>query len=59
MATSTDVAASTSKVAVKDVSPAKAEVATEARCSTGQGAANEDDAAEWFWNLLAQSGYER
>lgn len=59
VATPTDVAASTSEVAVKGVPPVTAEVAAEGRCPAGQRAANEEDAEEWFWNLLAQLGYER
>lgn len=58
-ATCTDVAVSTSEVAAQCASPAKAEVAAEGRCPAGQRAANEEDAEEWFWNLLAQLGYER
>ena len=59
VAPSTYVTAPIFEVAAPDVTPAQAEVATEARCPTMQGAANEEDAAEWFWNLLAQSSYER
>lgn len=42
-----------------DVALAKGEVASEDGGSTGDVAANEDEATAWFWNLLAQSGYKR
>ena len=48
-----------SEVVADDVIPTRAEVATEASCPDVQGAANEEGAAEWFWNLLPQSCYER
>ena len=59
LAPPTYVTSPRSEVAAADVTPTQSEVATEAVCPAGQGAANEEDAAEWFWTLLAQSGYER
>ena len=58
VAASTDVAASPSEVAVPGVPPTTVEVAAEGRGSTGQRTSSEEDASEWFWNLLAQVGYE-
>ena len=48
-----------SEVAAADVTPGRAEVARETVRPTVQGTASEEEAAEWFWTLLAQSGYER
>ena len=39
--------------------PTEAEVATGVVNPTGDVAITQGDAADWFWNLLAQSGYER
>ena len=58
VATSTDVAASPSEVAIPGVPPATIEVSAEGRGSIGQRATSEEDASDWFWNLLAQAGYE-
>ena len=48
-----------SEVVAADVTPAQSEVAKENVEMTVQGTASEEEAAEWFWALLAQSGYER
>ena len=48
-----------SKVVDTDVTPGRSEVAKDVVAPTVQGTTSEKDAAEWFWNLLAQSGYER
>ena len=48
-----------SEVAAVGMTPAQSEVATETVWPTVQGTTNEEDAAEWFWTLHAQSGYER
>ena len=48
-----------SEVVAADVTPGRSEVARETVRPTVQGTASEEEAAEWFWTLLAQSGYER
>ena len=55
----TYVTPSKSELAAEDLLHAQDEVAAEARSPVVQKAASEEDAAEWFWSLLAQSGYER
>ena len=47
------------EVATADMPPTEAEVATGAVNPTGDVAITQEDVADWFWNLLAQSGYER
>ena len=51
----------TVKVARTEPAVAIAQVAEPAQVAEDQGdvAVNESDAAEWFWLLLEQSGYER
>lgn len=47
-----------SEVVAADVTPGRSEVAKETVGPTVQGTASEEEAAEWFWTLLAQAGYE-
>ena len=42
-----------------DVALADAEVASEERMVHVDVEVSQEDAAEWFWTILAQSGYER
>ena len=53
------VAPPESEVAAANLRPAQAQVAVEAGCPVVQGPTSKGEAAEWFWNLLEQAGYER
>ena len=46
-------------VVAADVALADAEVASEERMVPVDVEVSQEDAAEWFWTILAQSGYER
>lgn len=49
----------TAEVVIDDVALTNDEVATEKGGSPGDVAINQEDASEWLWTILAQSGYER
>ena len=53
------VAGLIAEVAMTGGPPTEAEVATGVMNPIGNVAITQEDAVDWFWNLLAQSGYER
>ena len=59
VATPAHVAAATTEVATVSVAPVQADVAVAVGGPTGEVAVSQEEVAEWFWVLLAQSGYER
>ena len=59
VATHAHVVVANPDVALTSVALAQAEVAGTVGVGTGDRAVSSEEAVEWFWDLLAQCGYER